>query len=236
MNKIDAPVCVVDDDESIREAVKGMLQAEGLRVETYGSAEEFLARTTVERAGCLVLDVELPGLSGLELQRELFRGEGRIPIIFLTGRGDIPMSVRAIKAGAFEFLTKPFDPDDLLDAVQEGLLTREYGGARAKDDASPHSNEIIGASNACWALLRRIEMVASTDSTVLIQGETGTGKELIAREIHKISGRKGLPLVRVNCASVPKELYESEFFGHVRGAFTGAIKDRIGRFEAAHGG
>jgi DNA-binding NtrC family response regulator len=236
MNKIDAPVCVVDDDASIREAVKGMLQAEGLRVETYGSAEEFLARTTIERPGCLVLDVELPGLSGLELQRELFRGEGRIPIIFLTGRGDIPMSVRAIKAGAFEFLTKPFDPDDLLDAVQEGLLTREYGGARVKDDSSSHSNEIIGASNACWTLLQRIEMVASTDSTVLIQGETGTGKELIAREIHKISRRKELPLVRVNCASIPKELFESEFFGHVRGAFTGAIKDRVGRFEAAHGG
>src|ERR1700677_1800185 len=176
MNTIDAPVCVVDDDPSIRESVEGLLRVEGLRVETYCSATEFLARRNPEPPGCLVLDVELPGLSGFELQRELFRAESHIPIIFLTGRGDIPMSVRAIKAGAFEFLTKPFDPDDLLDAVQEGLLTREYGGARAKDDASPHSNEIIGASNACWALLRRIEMVASTDSTVLIQGETGTGK------------------------------------------------------------
>ena len=236
MNTIDAPVCVVDDDASIHESVKALLRAEGLRVEAYCSAEEFLARTTVKLPGCLVLDVELPGLSGLELQRELFRTEAHIPIIFLSGRGDIPMSVRAIKAGAFEFLTKPFDPDDLLDAVQEALLTREYGDARTHDDSSPHSNEIIGASNACWTLLKRIEMVAATDSTVLIQGETGTGKELIAREIHKISRRKEQPLVRVNCASIPKELFESEFFGHVRGAFTGAIKDRVGRFEAAHGG
>jgi DNA-binding NtrC family response regulator len=234
MNKIDAPVCIVDDDASIRESVEGLLRAEGLRVETYCSAREFLARTSAERPGCLVLDVELPGLSGLELQRELFRMESHIPIIFLTGHGDIPMSVRAIKAGAFEFLTKPFDPEDLLDAIQEGLLTREYGGSKTTD--SQHSAEIVGASSAYRTLLKLIEMVAPTDSTVLIQGETGTGKELIAREIHKISRRKDQPLVRVNCASIPKELYESEFFGHVRGAFTGAIKDRVGRFEAAHGG
>jgi len=204
-------------------------------VETYCSAREFLARANPERPGCLVLDVELPGLSGLELQRELFRAESHIPIIFLTGHGDIPMSVRAIKAGAFEFLTKPFDPEDLLDAVQEGLLTREYGGTRTSD-SSLHSDEIVGASNAYRKLLKQIEMVAPTDSTVLIQGETGTGKELIAREIHKMSRRKEQALVRVNCASIPKELYESEFFGHVRGSFTGAIKDRVGRFEAAHGG
>ena len=145
------------------------------------------------------------------------------------------MSVRAIKAGAFEFLTKPFDPDELLDAIQEGLLTREYSGS-ARGDSSPQSDEIVGSSSAYNKLLKRIEMVAPTDSTVLIQGETGTGKELIAREIHKFSRRKDRPLIRVNCASIPKELYESEFFGHVRGAFTGAIKDRIGRFEAAHGG
>ena len=236
MKKNDASVCVVDDDASIRESVQGLLRAEGLRVETYCSAREFLARTNIEPPGCLVLDVELPGLSGLELQRELFRTETHIPIIFLTGHGDIPMSVRAIKAGAFEFLTKPFDPDDLLDAVQEGLLTREYEGSRGSDHSSPHSNEIIGGSGAYRTLLKQIDMVAPTDSTVLIQGETGTGKELIAREIHKKSLRKDHPLVRVNCASIPKELYESEFFGHVRGAFTGAIKDRVGRFESAHGG
>jgi DNA-binding NtrC family response regulator len=235
MNKIDAPVCVVDDDVSIRESIEGLLRVEGLRVETYCSAREFLARASAEPPGCLVLDVELPGLSGLELQRELFRSKSHIPIIFLTGHGDIPMSVRAIKAGAFEFLTKPFDPEDLLDAIQEGLLTREYGGSKSSD-FSLHSDEIVGTSSAYRTLLKLIEMVAPTDSTVLIQGETGTGKELIAREIHKVSRRKDQPLVRVNCASIPKELYESEFFGHVRGAFTGAIKDRVGRFEAAHGG
>jgi DNA-binding NtrC family response regulator len=212
-----------------------LLRAAGIQVETYCSAKEFLARARVESPGCLVLDVDLPGLSGLELQRELSRTDVHIPIIFLTGHGDIPMSVRAIKAGALEFLTKPFDPEDLLDAIQAGMLAREYKGVPA-GDASVHSGEIVGASSAYRMLRTRIEMVAPTDSTVLIQGETGTGKELIAHEIHKISLRKDQPLVRVNCASIPKELFESEFFGHVRGAFTGAIKDRVGRFEAAHGG
>lgn len=236
MKKIDAPICVVDDDESIRESVKRLLRAEGLRVETFCSAREYLARANPEPPGCLVLDVELPGLSGLELQRELVRTGAVPPIVVLTGHGDIPMSVRAIKAGAFEFLTKPFDPDDLLDAVQESLLTREYDGSRGNDSASLHSNEMVGVGSVYRALIRQIKMVAPTDSTVLILGETGTGKELVAREIHKISRRKEQPLVQVNCASIPKELYESEFFGHVRGAFTGAIKDRVGRFEAAHGG
>jgi DNA-binding NtrC family response regulator len=235
MNRVDPPVCIVDDDFSIRESVQSLLRSAGIQVETYGSATEFLARADTEPPGCLVLDVDLPGFSGLELQRELSRTEVDIPIIFLTGHGDIPMSVRAIKAGALEFLTKPFDAEDLLDAIQEGMLARESTGY-PPSDSSPRPGEIVGAGNAYRTLRKRIEMVAPTDSTVLIQGETGTGKELVAQEIHKKSRRKDQPLVRVNCASVPKELFESEFFGHVRGAFTGAIKDRVGRFEAAHGG
>jgi DNA-binding NtrC family response regulator len=235
MNNIDPPVCVVDDDFSVCEAIEGLLRAEGIQVETYRTAKEFLTRSCASPPGCLVLDVNLPGLSGLELQRELSRTDVHIPIIFLTGHGDIPTSVRAIKAGALEFLTKPFDPEDLLDAIQEGMLDREYTGP-LETGSSVHSDEIVGTSSAYRSVRRRIEMVAPTDSTVLIQGETGTGKELIALQIHKSSRRKDQPLVRVNCATIPKDLYESEFFGHVRGAFTGAIKDRVGRFEAAHGG
>jgi DNA-binding NtrC family response regulator len=174
-------------------------------------------------------------MSGFELQRELSRAELHIPVIILTNRRDIAMSVRAVKAGAFEFLTKPFDPGELLDAIREGLQTREYPGWPA-GDSSPHSDEIVGAGSAYRTLLKRIEMGAPTDSSVLIQGETGTGKELVAREIHKRSRRRDKALVQVNCASIPRELYESEFFGHIRGAFTGAIKDRPGRFEAADGG
>ncbi len=226
------PICVVDDDAAIREAVESLLRAEGFEVELFASAQRFMTRATTAPLSCVILDVELPGLSGLDLQRELSTAGISVPIIFLTGHGSIPMSVRAMKAGAVEFLTKPFDADDLLNAIQQavsGTHSEELETTRAL-------TEIVGESRALRTILSRIEVVAPTDSTVLILGETGTGKELIAKEIHKQSRRAGKPLIRVNCASIPKELYESEFFGHVKGAFTGAFKDRVGRFEAADGG
>src|ERR1700760_787830 len=151
MNKIDPPVCIVDDDYSIRESLQNLLRSAGIQVETYSSAKEFLARTHSGPPGCLVLDVNLPGFSGLELQRELSRMDVHIPIIFLTGHGDIPMSVRAIKAGALEFLTKPFDPEDLLEAIQQGMLAREYTGLAASE-ASVKPGEIVGISIAYRAL------------------------------------------------------------------------------------
>lgn len=142
------------------------------------------------------------------------------------------MSVRAMKAGAVEFLTKPFDADDLLGAIQQAVS----GTHSVELETRSGSTDVIGESRVIRGLLSRIQMVAPTDSTVLIFGETGTGKEVLAKEIHKRSRRAEKPLIRVNCASIPKDLYESEFFGHVKGAFTGAFKDRIGRFEAADGG
>ena len=154
-----------------------------------------------------------------------------LPIIFLTGYGDIPMSVRAIKAGALDFLTKPFKDEYLLEAIQNAISqdNESWKGVEA-------FGEIIGQSRACRRIISQIEIVAPTDATVLIMGETGTGKELIAREIHQRSRRREKPLVEVNCTSIPKELFESEFFGHAKGAFTGALKDRPGRFEAATSG
>ena len=191
-----------------------------------------MARARMEPPACLILDVNLPGLNGLDLQQELVDSGIPIPTIFLTGHGSIPMSVRAMKAGAMEFLTKPFDADDLLSAIQQGISGTHSTELETKNDSAG----IVGESSALRAVLNRVQVVAPTDSTVLILGETGTGKELIAREIHRRSNRKDKPLTRVNCASIPKELYESEFFGHVKGAFTGAFKDRTGGFEAANGG
>jgi DNA-binding NtrC family response regulator len=226
------PVCVVDDDVSVREAVESLLRAEGLEVELFASAERFMQRAVLAPISCIILDVKMPGVNGFDLQRELADAGIVVPIIFLTGHGSIPLSVRAIKAGAVEFLTKPFAPDDLLLALRQAMSERYGATTELKND----SIEIVGESNALKATLSRIRLVAATDSTVLILGETGTGKELIAREIHRRSRRADKPLIRVNCASIPRELYESEFFGHVKGAFTGACKDRIGRFEAASGG
>jgi len=232
MNSKVHPICVVDDDLGVREAIENLLRAEGFEVELFASAQRFAERAKMAPLSCVILDVELPGLSGLELQRELAEAGLEIPIIFLTGHGSIPMSVKAMKAGAVEFLTKPFDADDLLDAIQAAVSGTHSEELETKND----STDMVGESRALKAILGRIQMVAPTDSTVLVFGETGTGKEVIAKEIHKRSRRADKPLIRVNCASIPKELYESEFFGHVKGAFTGAFKDRIGRFEAADGG
>ena len=271
MSESVSQIYVVDDDLSVREAVGSLIRSAGLNVKTFGSAQEMLASLRKELPSCLVLDIQLPDINGFELQRELATKDIQIPIIFLTGHGDIPMSVRAIKAGALEFLTKPFDDEYLLEAIRSAIARdhknerspgrigkecfEESTGADRAFRAVPHQSEIvisshingnrkpaaafdeiIGQSRAWRQIIKQIEMVAPTDATVLVLGETGTGKELIARELHRRSRRKDKPLVRVNCACIPKELYESEFFGHARGAFTGAVKDRIGRFEAAAGG
>jgi DNA-binding NtrC family response regulator len=268
MSESVSQVYVVDDDVSVREAVGGLIRSAGLSVKTFASAQDSLGSLREELPSCLVLDIQLPDINGFELQQELAAKDVKIPIIFLTGHGDIPMSVRAIKAGAVEFLTKPFDDEHLLEAIrtaiagdnQAGQLRGGICGHSREDDVSrdatsramPNSavkvmssrfngnagafGKMIGQSGALRQIAKQIEMVAPTDASVLILGETGTGKELIAGEIHRNSRRRAKPLVRVNCACIPKELYESEFFGHARGAFTSAFRDRTGRFEAAEGG
>jgi DNA-binding NtrC family response regulator len=227
-------VFVVDDDTSIRESLQNLIRSMGLSVQTFVSAQEFLTSQRAEAPSCLVLDVELPGLSGLDLQQELAKADVQIPIIFLTGHGDIPMSVRAIKAGALEFLTKPFDPESLLQAVQTALAENQIGQQATANQT--HHHGIVGNSPALRKVLRQIDLVSATDATVLITGESGTGKELVARAIHEASLRSARSLVTVNCGAVPETLFESEFFGHVKGAFTGAQRDKPGRFELANEG
>ena len=231
MSETVSQIYVVDDDLSVREAVGRLIRSAGLDVKTFASAQEILANLAKEMPSCLVLDIQLPDLDGFELQDELARKDMPVPIIFLTGHGDIPMSVRAIKAGAVDFLTKPFNDEYLLEAIRDVIGRPNGKGPRAES-----FGKIIGQSGACRRIISQVEVVAPTDATVLILGETGTGKELIAREIHQRSRRNDKPLVRVNCTSIPRELFESEFFGHAKGAFTGAIKDRAGRFEIAAGG
>ena len=183
-----------------------------------------------------MLDVQLPGLSGLDLQQELAKADIQIPIIFLTGHGDIPTSVRAIKAGALEFLTKPFNDEDLLEAIQQGIARNQRAQKQRDDLASHKFGDIVGTSAALRNVLNQVEVVAPTDSTVLLLGETGTGKEVIARAILNVSSRSNRPFVKLNCAAIPSGLLESELFGHEKGAFTGAVSQKIGRFELANGG
>jgi DNA-binding NtrC family response regulator len=248
MNEKNPFVFVVDDDASFRDSLNDLIGSAGLRVQTFASAQEFLASPRSDAASCLVLDVQLPGLSGLDLQQELAKLDVQIPIIFITGHGDIPMTVRAMKAGAIEFLTKPFRDDDLLNAIEQAInRSRQIEQLKNKSaDDKNHSedalrseisfSEIVGQSAALGRVLKAVETVAPTDSTVLIYGETGTGKELIARAIHNISLRRSNPFVKLNCAAIPTGLLESELFGHEKGAFTGAIAQRIGRFELANRG
>jgi len=248
MNGSEPLVCIIEDELSVRESLSDLLESMGLKAEAFASADEFLAKSFSEVPSCLVLDIQLPGISGLDLQQQLRNGETKIPIVFVTGYGDVPTSVRAMKAGAIEFLTKPFRDQDLLTAVNQAI---ERGGVidRLKETSAeyqlhpgdigcdqPRLSEIVGESAALHQVLKEIELVAPSDATVLVLGETGTGKELIAEAVHQRSRRRDRPLVRVNCTSIPKELFESEFFGHAKGAFTGAIRDRAGRFELATGG
>jgi formate hydrogenlyase transcriptional activator len=248
MNEDNPIVFVVDDDRSIRESLRNLIRSVGLDVQTFASAQEFLISQRAEAPSCLVLDVKLPGLSGLDLQQELAKGDVQIPIIFITGYGDIPTTVRAMKAGAVEFLTKPFLDEDLLNAVEQAVKRsrqieqlkkkpaeeKQYSEDELRSEIS--FSEIVGQSAALCRVLKQVETVAPTDSTVLIHGETGTGKELIARAIHNLSLRCSKPFVKINCVAIPTGLLESELFGHEKGAFTGAIAQRIGRFEFANGG
>jgi DNA-binding NtrC family response regulator len=243
----DSPVvAVIDDDPSVRDSLAHLVRSLGLSVETFGSAQEFLTRGSPDGPACLVLDATLPGLSGLDLQRELAKINARIPTIFISGHADVPTTVRAMKGGAIEFLTKPCRDEDLLNAIEEALHpSRQLEQPRGADETSRSAGEcrsdigvsqVVGHSEAMRRVLKAVDTVAPTDSTVLIGGETGTGKELIARAIHNRSRRRSRPFVTVNCAAIPSTLLESELFGHEKGAFTGALVRRIGRFELADGG
>jgi DNA-binding NtrC family response regulator len=219
----------------VRDSLSGV-EGKGVRV---GGGVLSSPRPSVP--SCLVLDMQLPGLSGLRLQQELAKADVQIPIIFISGHGDIPMSVRAIKAGALEFLPKPFSDEDLLNAIEEGIARYEQllkRGRNLQDEILTELNfkEIVGKSAALRRVLMLVETVAPTESTVLILGETGTGKELIARAVHTVSLRSKRPFVKLNCAAIPSGLLESELFGHEKGAFTGAVAQRIGRFELANTG
>jgi len=229
-------VYIVDDDVSMREAVGSLVRSAGWPVRGFASAQEFLASRGGDGEGCLILDLQLPGLTGLDLQAELVKTGADLPIIFLTGHGDIPASVRALKAGAVDFLTKPVEEQALLAAIQQGMARCPQAQPRRPNGASGAGADIVGASAGWRAVLDKVAAVAPADSTVLLLGETGTGKEVIARAIHQRSRRAAQRFVHVNCAAIPPALVASELFGHEKGAFTGALQRHVGRFEQAEGG
>jgi DNA-binding NtrC family response regulator len=244
-----APVYIIDDDASVRDAVGRLVRSGGWKAEAFASAQEFLASPWADVPSCLILDVRLPGLSGLDLQQHLAKSGARTSIVFLTGHGDIPTSVRAIKAGALEFLTKPYADADLIAAIEHGLAHAERQEAEARGraerldariqsaaDGRDGGRQAIGQSAEWKDVLRKAAQVAATETTVLLQGESGTGKEVVARFVHRASPRKAGPFVAINCAALPDHLLESELFGYERGAFTGAQQPKPGQIELASGG
>jgi two-component system response regulator GlrR len=230
-----AHVLLVDDDEDLLRLLTIRLQAGNYRVTAVASAEAALARLAVELPDVVISDVRLPGRDGLALFDELRRQHAALPMILLTAHGSIPDAVEATARGAFAYLTKPFDGKILLDKVAQAVSLTNVSDAPASADESWRA-ALISRSPRMAELLAEARLVAVSDASILIRGASGTGKELLARAIHLASPRARAPFIAVNCGAIPEHLLESELFGHVKGAFTGAIGHREGLFQAADGG
>jgi two-component system nitrogen regulation response regulator NtrX len=232
-----ASVLVVDDEAGVRSALSGVLRDEGYAVEAVDSGEACLDRVARQPYDVIVLDIWLPGMDGLATLARLRERRVDAPVVMISGHGNIESAVRAIKMGAFDFVEKPLSLDKTVlvvgNAVRQRQLEAENRALRAHVD---RRLTMVGESYAMAQLREQIAMAAPTNGRVLISGENGTGKELVARSIHALSRRRHGPFVEVNCAAIPEELIESELFGHVKGAFTGALADRRGKFEMAGGG
>jgi two-component system nitrogen regulation response regulator NtrX len=232
---------VVDDERNIRRTLRMVLEGEGATVLEAATGEEALASLEHEGGGpiqVVIMDVMMPGLSGLEvLERLSARGDGRpaIPIIMISGHATVDDAVKATRLGAFDFFEKPLARDRVIVSVRNALRQFE-ADAELRSLRTRIRGEIIGESEPMRDLLAQVTKVGSTRARVLVTGESGTGKELVARAIHEASDRRGKPFVKVNCAAIPRELIESELFGHERGAFTGATSMKLGLFEVAHEG
>ena len=233
-------ILIVDDEPQIRRVLSALLSDNGFEVAEAESGEQGLAVAQEFRPDIALLDVNMLGMDGLALLRALLRVHSNLDCIMMTSYGTIRSAVEAMKSGAFDYIAKPFDNDELLLIINRALemrkLSREVDELRDELSSRYGFNEIIGISPKLQAVFRTMAKVAPVDATVLIEGGSGTGKELVARAIHRRSNRSIKPFVAVNCGAIPQSLFEAEFFGHERGAFTDAREARVGRFEQAHGG
>jgi two-component system nitrogen regulation response regulator NtrX len=232
-------ILVVDDEPGVRSSISGVLRDEGFDVDTADTGEDCLDKANGAAYDVIVLDIWLPGLDGLTTLQRLRERQIDSQVVIISGHGNIESAVRAIKMGAFDFIEKPLSLEKTVLVVRNALRQRDLEAEnrvlRAKVDSQQQST-MVGESPPMNYLREQVSQAAPTNARVLILGESGTGKELVARTIHYSSRRKSGPFVEVNCAAIPEELIESELFGHVRGAFTGAVADKSGRFEQANGG
>jgi DNA-binding NtrC family response regulator len=240
MREEDASILVVDDEFSVRDSLCGWFRKDGFKVETAENATEALKKLQDAAWDIVLLDIKMPGMDGLELQQRIHEIDPEIVTLMITAYASVESAVLALKQGAFDYITKPVDPDELSHLVRKALdqrrLRSENLGLRRKIDQLSQFGEIVGESPQMQKVLELVRSVAETDATVLIRGESGTGKELIAQAIHANSHRRYFPIVPVNCGALPEPLLASELFGHEKGAFTGAAYRRKGKLEMANGG
>jgi DNA-binding NtrC family response regulator len=233
-------ILVVDDDPSLRRVLQAQLEQEGYEVAVAASAQQTLSVLQLRAFDLIITDLRMPGMSGLELLKQTRAQHPQTPVIVLTAFGTVDTAVEAMKAGAYDYLTKPVHPDEMSVVVRRAMdhirLVEQVRTLRASLDQKYGFENILGRSAVLLEVLDTAARAARSSSTVLIRGETGTGKELLARAIHFNSSRSKNPLVTINCGAIPKDLLESELFGHRRGAFTGAVADKKGKIELADGG
>jgi two-component system nitrogen regulation response regulator NtrX len=230
-------ILIVDDESGIRDSLSSILTEEGYAVESVGSGEECLARLAKQPIDLVLLDVWLPKMDGIETLEHM-RRDGHFPmVVMISGHGNIETAVRATKLGAFDFVEKPLSLEKTTQSVKRALefLRLESENRRLREELG-HRYRVLGDSVPMKALRQQIALAAPTNGRVLIYGESGTGKELVAHALHAASLRSREPFVEVNCAAIPEELIESELFGHVKGSFTGASEDKVGKFQKAHNG
>jgi two-component system nitrogen regulation response regulator NtrX len=230
-------ILVIDDEPGIRQALGQLLEYEGFEVKTASGGAEGITIYDSFRPQLVFLDVKMAGLDGLEVLKRLRQADPNATVVMISGHATIQTAVEATQLGAYDILEKPLDTDRVLVLLRNAFETRHLSEENARLRETIESRyEIVGRSFGIRALIDRIDKVAATPARVLITGENGTGKELVARAIHRGSSRTKKPFVEVNCAAIPSELIESELFGHMKGSFTGAVSDRAGKFEQADGG
>jgi nitrogen regulation protein NR(I) len=232
-------ILIVDDDPQLRQSFEKLLYAEGHRVRTAATGETALEMVRSEVPDLVIMDVRLPGMSGLETFRAMHEAEPKLPVIIMTAYGTTETAIEATKLGAFEYVLKPFDIPDILSLIAQALDAGRFMRSRVEMNVPPEDTSgdaIVGISKPMQEVYKAIGRVAATDATVLIRGESGTGKELVARAVYQHSLRGNKPFLVINCVAIPETLLESELFGYEKGAFTGAVNRRVGKFEQAHGG
>jgi len=231
---------IVDDEESVRDSLYNWFIEDGYEVDCAANAKEALTKIEAANFDIILADIKMPGMDGLEMHRRIKALNSSAIVIIMTAFASVETAVQALKDGAFDYITKPFDPDDLShlirNAARQISLKNENEALKNKIVTLENIEDIVGNSEEMIRVLKEVENVAPTNSSVIITGESGTGKELIARAIHSNSPRKFFPLVTVHCGALSEDLLESELFGHEKGAFTGALFNRKGRFEMADGG